>query len=155
MNISVIALLLLFIAIVGYLSMINVIYYLSPTVPKDFFPKKSFGKNNCTRIAENPNRGNGMKPLITSLSVKNVQKNAKDIIMKMPRTKIVTEKVGFMHFVQITPFFRFYDDIFIKLFTKDGKTNVWLQSQSRIGLHDLMVNERRIKSIYSRLKKLT
>ena len=134
--------------------MINVIYYLSPTVPKDFFPKKSFGKNNCTRIAENPNRGNGMKPLITSLSVKDVQKKAKDIIMRMPRTKIVTEKVGFMHFVQITPFFRFYDDIFIKLF-KRRKNKRLVAKPVKSRLHDLMVNERRIKKIYSRLKKLT
>ena len=155
MNINLIILTLLAITIVGYLFMINVIYHLSPTVPRDIFPKKRFGKNNCTRIAENPNRGKGMKPLITSLSVREVQENAKNIIISMPRTEIVTEKKGFMHFVQITPLFRFYDDIFVKLFTVDGKTNVWLQSQSRLGLHDLMVNEKRIKHIYSKLKELT
>ena len=155
MNISIIILTLFFIIIVGYLSMINVIYYLSPTVPKDAFPKKRFGRNNCTRIAENPNRGEGMRPLITSYSIEEVQENAKNIIISMPRTKIINEKNGFMHFVQITPLFRFYDDIFVKLFTEDGKTNVWLQSQSRLGLHDLMVNERRIRHIYSKLKDLT
>ena len=155
MDINLIILALLAIAIVGYLIMVNVIYYLSPTVPKDVFPKRRFGKNNCTRIAENPNRGEGMKPLITSSSLEETQENAKNVIMKMPRTNIVTEKNGFMHFVQITPVFRFYDDIFVKLFIEDGKTNVWLQSQSRLGLHDLMVNERRIKHIYSKLKELT
>ena len=155
MDINLIILALLAIAIVGYLIMVNVIYYLSPTVPRDVFPKRRFGKNNCTRIAENPNRGEGMKPLITSSSIEETQENAKNVIMKMPRTSIVTEKNGFMHFVQITPVFRFYDDIFVKLFIEDGKTNVWLQSQSRLGLHDLMVNERRIKHIYSKLKELT
>ena len=96
-----------------------------------------------------------MKPLITSSSVEEVQETAKNIIISMPRTEIVTETNGFMHFVQITPLFRFYDDIFVKLFTEDGKTNVWLQSQSRLGLHDLMVNEKRIKHIYYKLKDLT
>ena len=96
-----------------------------------------------------------MRPLITSYSIEEVQENAKNIITSMSRTKIVTEKNGFMHFVQITPLFRFYDDIFVKLFTEDGKTNIWLQSQSRLGLHDLMVNEKRIKHIYSKLKELT
>ena len=96
-----------------------------------------------------------MKPLITSSSVAEVQENAKNIIISMPRTEIVTEKKGFMHFVQITPLFRFYDDIFVKLFTENGKTNIWLQSQSRLGLHDLMVNEKRIKHIHSKLKELT
>ena len=155
MNISLIILTLLAITIVGYLVMVNVIYYFSITIPRDVFPKKRFGRNNCTRIAENPNRGEGMKPLITSSSVEEAQENAKNIIGSMPRTKLVSEKKGFMHFVQITPLFRFYDDIFVKLFTEDGKTNIWLQSQSRLGLHDLMVNEKRIKHIYSKLKELT
>ena len=155
MDINLIILILLATATVGYLVMINVIYYLSPTVPRDVFPKKRFGRNNCTRVAENPNRGEGMRPLITSYSIEEVQENAKNIITSMSRTKIVTEKNGFMHFVQITPLFRFYDDIFVKLFIEDGKTNVWLQSQSRLGLHDLMVNERRIRHIYSKLKDLT
>ena len=155
MDINLIILVLSTIAIVAYLIMVNIIYYLSPTVPKDDFPKGRFGKNNCTRIAENPNRGEGMKPLITSSSLEETQENAKNVIMNMPRTNIVTEKNGFMHFVQITPVFRFYDDIFVKLFIEDGKTTVWLQSQSRLGLHDLMVNERRIKHIYSKLKELT
>ena len=155
MEISSIILSLFFAAIVGYLCMINIIYYLAPTSPKDSFPTKKFGKNNCTRIADNPNRGKGMEPLVTYYSIEEVQANVKKIIMDMPRTKIVTDKNGFMHFVQITPLFRFYDDIFVKLFSKDGKTNIWLQSQSRLGLHDLMVNEKRVRHIYSELKKLT
>ena len=155
MNISSIILILLAIGIIGYVIMINLIYYLAPTIPRDIFPSKRFGKNNCTRIADNPNRGKGMKPIITDLSEKEVQIIAKNIINEMPRMNMITEKKGFMHFVQITPLFRFYDDIFVKIFTKEGKTNIWLQSQSRLGLHDLLVNEKRIKEIYLNLKKLT
>ena len=73
----------------------------------------------------------------------------------MPQMKTVTEKDGFLHFVQITPLFRFYDDLFIKIFTNEEKTTIWLQSQSRLGLYDLLVNEKRIKHIYFKLKKLT
>ena len=69
MDFNLIILILLATAMVGYLVMINVIYYLSPTVPRDIFPKKRFGRNNCTRVAENPNRGEGMKPLITLSSI--------------------------------------------------------------------------------------
>ena len=105
MEISSIILSLFFAAIVGYLCMINIIYYLAPTFPKDSFPTKKFGKNNCTRIADNPNRGKGMEPLVTYYSIEEVQANVKKIIMDMPRTKIVTDKNGFMHFVQITPLF--------------------------------------------------
>ena len=155
MNINTIILLLLSVSIVGYLIMINVIYFLAPTVPKNNFPLKRFGRNNCTRVADNPNRGEGMSPIITDMSMEKVQDATKKIINKMQRTKIVTDNAGFIHFVQITPLFRFHDDIFIKIFSENNKTNIWLQSQSRLGLHDLMVNERRVKHIYKELKKLT
>ena len=89
------------------------------------------------------------------LSKKEVQSIVKDIVNNMPQMKTVTEKDGFLHFVQITPLFRFYDDLFIKIFTNEEKTTIWLQSQSRLGLYDLLVNEKRIKHIYFKLKKLT
>lgn len=155
MNISTIILILLAISIIGYVFMINVIYYLAPTIPRENFPSKRFGKNNCTRIADNPNRGKGMEPIVTDLSKKEVQSIVKDIVNNMPQMKTVTEKDGFLHFVQITPLFRFYDDLFIKIFTNEEKTTIWLQSQSRLGLYDLLVNEKRIKHIYFKLKKLT
>ena len=148
-------LLLVGFAIVGYLIMIKIIYYLAPTVPKNDFPSRRFGVNNCTRVADNPNRGKGMSPIKINMSVENVQDDVRKVIGNMKRTKIITDNTGFIHFVQITPLFRFHDDIFVKLFTEDGRTNVWLQSQSRLGLHDLMVNERRIRHIYYELKKLT
>ena len=147
-------LLLVGFAIVGYLIMIKIIYYLAPTVPKNDFPSRRFGVNNCTRVADNPNRGKGMSPIKINMSIENVQDDVRKVIGKMKRTKIITDNTGFIHFVQITPLFRFHDDIFVKLFTEDGRTNVWLQSQSRLGLHDLMVNERRIRHIYYELKKL-
>ena len=155
MNISTIILSLVAITIIGYVIMINLIYYLAPTIPRENFPAKRFGKNNCTRVADNPNRGKDMKPIITKLSENEAQVIVKDIITKMPRMELVTEKEGFLHFVQITPLFRFYDDLFVKIFTKGEETIVWLQSQSRLGLHDLLVNEKRIKEIYLELKKLT
>ena len=134
--------------------MINVIYYLAPTIPKRNFPSKRFGRNNCTRVADNPNRGKGMLPITTDTSVEKVQDTVRKIVRNMKRTKVVTDNAGFIHFVQITPLFRFYDDIFIKIFFENEKTNIWLQSQSRLGLHDLLVNEKRIKYIYNELKKL-
>ena len=74
MNINTIILLILSVSIVGYLVMINVIYFLAPTVPKNNFPSKRFGKNNCTRVADNPNRGEGMSPIITDMSMEKVRR---------------------------------------------------------------------------------
>jgi len=139
----------------GYFVMINVIYYLAPTIKYEEFPEKRFGKNNCTRVAENPNRGRNMKPIVTNLTINEIQNNLKNIIANMQRVKIVNEKKGFIHFTQITPFFRFYDDIFVKIFENNGKTNVWFQSQSRLGLYDFQINEKRVEILFNELKKLT
>ena len=57
----------------GYFVMINVIYYLAPTIKYEEFPEKRFGKNNCTRVAENPNRGRNMKPIVTNLTINEIQ----------------------------------------------------------------------------------
>tara|TARA_B100001250_G_scaffold402912_1_gene416667 strand:- start:1450 stop:1917 length:468 start_codon:yes stop_codon:yes gene_type:complete len=154
MEINTILLLSMIFAASSYLVMINVIYYLAPTVKHEIFPKKSFGKNNCTRVAENPNRGRNMEPIITDVSNDIIKTKIKDIISKMQRIKIINETKDFIHFVQITPFFRFYDDIFIRIFVNKGKTNVWFQSQSRLGLYDFQINEKRIELIYNELKKL-
>ena len=148
---------ILFLIIIAssYFVMINVIYYLAPTVKYEDFPKKRFGKNNCTRVAENPNRGKNMNPIVTTLRIGEMQNNVKNIIAKMQRVKIINEKKGFIHFTQITPFFRFYDDIFIKIFENKGETNVWFQSQSRLGLYDFQTNEKRVEFIFNELKNLT
>ena len=148
---------ILFLIIIAssYFVMINIIYYLAPTVKYEEFPKKRFGKNNCTRVAENPNRGINMNPIVTNLSINQIQNNLENIIDSMQRVKIINEKKGFIHFTQITPFFRFYDDIFIKIFENKGKTNVWFQSQSRLGLYDFQINEKRVEFLFNELKKLT
>ena len=59
----------------SYVVIINVIYYLAPTVKYEDFPKKRFGKNNCTRVAESPNRGRNMNPIVTKLPINKVQNN--------------------------------------------------------------------------------
>tara|TARA_B100000953_G_scaffold270426_1_gene240695 strand:+ start:1063 stop:1530 length:468 start_codon:yes stop_codon:yes gene_type:complete len=148
-----IILLLVIAAILNYFVITKIIYFLAPTIPKGKFPNKIYGKNNCTRIADNQNRGYGMEPIVTDTPINEVQLILKTIIERMPRTTIVNEKEGFLHSVQLTPFFRFHDDIFIKIFLEDKKTTIWFQSQSRLGLYDFLINERRIKHIYKNVKK--
>ena len=76
------------------------------------------------------------------------------MIEKKTRMTIVNEKEGLIHSVEITPFFRFYDDITIKIFESKGLTNVWLQSQSRLGIHDLYGNEKRIQNLHKKIMEL-
>ena len=65
--------------------------------------------------------------------------------------KVINENVGFIHATDVTPFFRFYDDLAIKLFEQEGKTIVWMQSQSRLGYYDFQVNEKRIQELHKKI----
>ena len=154
MEINSIIILCLILIAFSYFFMINIIYYLAPTLKYEEFPKERFGRNNCTRVADKPNRGKNMKPIVTNLTIDESQKNIKEIINNMQKIKIISERNGFIHFIQITPFFRFYDDIFVKIFEDNGKTTVWFQSQSRLGLYDFQANEKRVEFLYTELKKL-
>ena len=84
----------------------------------------------------------------TEESVNSVQKKIMEIIYSKPRMKIINENVGFIHATDVTPFFRFYDDLAIKIFEQEGKTIVWMQSQSRLGYYDFQVNEKRIQQLH-------
>ena len=134
--------------LIGYIATICTIYFLSPTKKWDKFPEKCSVKTKCTRVADYNNRGYGLKPIETKESIENLQEKITKIIEAKPRMKIVKEENGFIHAIDITPFFRFYDDITIKIFNDEGKTIVWMQSQSRLGLYDFQVNEKRIQELH-------
>ena len=137
--------------LVGYFFMINVIYFLSPNKKWESFPERCKIKTKCTRVADYNNRGYGLKPIEIKDSIHNVQKKVIGIINSKPRMKIINQKEGFIHAIDVTPFFRFYDDVAIKIFRENEKTKIWMQSQSRLGLHDLGVNEKRIKKLHKEM----
>lgn len=141
-------------SIIGYFIMIKTIYFLAPTKIMEDFPKKCPLPTKCTRVADTNTRGYGLKSIKLKNNVSETQKKIVDLIENKTNMAIVNEKEGFIHSVDITPFFRFYDDITIKIFESEGLTNVWLQSQSRLGIHDLYVNEKRVQDLHKKIMKL-
>ena len=145
---------LLFIIIFGYLGMINIIYFLAPDKKLNTFPEKCKINTKCTRVADSNNRGYGLKPIQLNNTIENVQRKIVQIIQNRPRMKIINEEEGFIHATDITPFFRFHDDLAIRIFESGNKINIWLQSQSRLGLYDFNVNERRVQEIHKEISVL-
>ena len=76
------------------------------------------------------------------------------IIETKPRMEIINDITGFIHATDVTAFFRFYDDIAIKIFEENDKAVVWLQSQSRLGYYDFQVNEKRIQILHQKISSL-
>ena len=140
--------------ILGYIIMTNIIYFLAPTKKWESFPEKCNVKTKCTRVADYNNRGYGLKVIKSEYDIEILQEKIVNIIKSEPRMKIINEKLGFIHATDITPFFRFYDDVAIKIFEEDELTKVWIQSQSRLGLHDLGVNEKRIQKLHKKISSV-
>ena len=118
--------------ILGYIIMTNIIYFLAPTKKWESFPEKCNVKTKCTRVADYNNRGYGLKVIKSKYDIEILQEKIVDIIKSEPRMRIINEKLGFIHATDITPFFRFYDDVAIKIFEEDELTKVWIQSQSSL-----------------------
>ena len=155
MEIASIILIIASVILVGYLVMINVIYFLAPTKTWNTFPEKCHIKTKCTRVADNNNRGHGLKPPKFDKDIKYIGKEITKIIESKPRMKIVNQEDGFIHAVDITPFFKFYDDIAIKIFEDSEKTTIWIQSQSRLGYYDFQVNEKRVQMLHKEISSIT
>ena len=134
--------------------MISIIYFLAPNRRWDTFPEKCKVSTKYTRVADSNNRGYGLKPIQLNDTIENVQSKIVQIIKNKPRMKIINEKKGFIHATDVTPFFRFHDDVAIRIFESENKVNIWLQSQSRLGLYDLNVNERRVQEIHNKISAL-
>ena len=151
MEITSVILIITSVILIGYLVMINVIYFLAPTKTWNTFPEKCHIKTKCTRVADNNNRGYGLKPLKFDKDNKYIQKEITKIIESKPRMKIINQYDGFIHAVDVTPLFKFYDDIAIKIFEESGKTTIWIQSQSRLGYYDFQVNEKRVQMLHKEI----
>ena len=108
---------------------------------------------NCP-VADVNTRGYGLKPISTKDNPILAQNNIAKILTEKTKMRILHSKEGFIHAVDITPFFRFHDDVAIKIFENDGMTTIWLHSQSRLGIYDLKVNERRVQSLHKMISAL-
>ena len=82
----------------------------------------------------------------------NAWRAAKEALLSLPRTKIVTESEHALRAESTSAIFRFVDDVEFELRPKQGIIAV--RSASRVGYSDLGANRRRIESIravYDRL----
>ena len=72
----------------------------------------------------------------------------KQIIGEMPRSKLVVEDAGYLHFEFRSFLFRFVDDV--ELLIDEENSIVHLRSASRVGYSDFGVNRRRMEEIRQR-----
>ena len=86
-----------------------------------------------------------MEPIPFTGSSGEAMQRVKDLVAKMPRTKIVTMEDNYLHVESRSTFFRFVDDV---EFLIDPKNQlIHFRSASRVGYSDLGVNKRRLRKL--------
>ncbi len=74
-------------------------------------------------------------------------KKIKEVMAKLPRTKLIKEGPNYLHFTSTTKIMRFTDDVEFEI---DEKNNVvHIKSASRVGYKDFGTNRERVEEIRS------
>ncbi len=101
---------------------------------------------NCISSQASPNDGGHYLPAIPYRGGNEEALDAvREVVMAMPRTRIITSDDGYLHAEFRTLIMRFVDDVEFVL--DDHERVIHFRSSSRVGYYDLGVNRRRIKRI--------
>ena len=102
-------------------------------------------KPNCV-CSEYPGKDSFQSPLVVQNNPGKAWQNVKKIVVDMGG-EILQDEGGYMHVVFRSRFFRFTDDLELRL---DKENNVMhFRSASRVGYSDMGVNSKRIESLRS------
>ena len=75
-----------------------------------------------------------------------------EAVASTPRTKIIEQTDSYLHAEATTKWMRYVDDLEINLI--HNKNLLQIRSESRVGLGDMGVNQKRIDDLADRLKKI-
>ncbi len=104
---------------------------------------------NCV-CSLDPDQAHRIDPYIYPQNT-DVWPKLKEVIARMPRTKLVSESEDYLHYEFRTRLFRFKDDV--EIWHDPSKRTLHFRSASRMGHSDLGTNRRRIEGLKSQLAK--
>ena len=90
--------------------------------------------------------------IITVQSIEEAMDSVKEWASDLNRASIIHSNLTSIHIVDVTPFLRFEDDVFIHIECMEENTLIHARSSSRVGVSDLGVNPDRLDSLISHLK---
>lgn len=90
-----------------------------------------------------------VKPFQLAMSASQAWRGTKEVVSKLPRTRIVSEKADYLHAECRSALFGFVDDLELNLRPSEGIIAV--RSASRLGYSDFGVNRKRIEALRTSL----
>jgi uncharacterized protein (DUF1499 family) len=130
----------------------------APTLPIPDFPSECpEDSQNCSRIADNPYRANGENGLFIDATEAEVLEVVNEWVGEEPRTvsRADGSEDGLVHAVFRSLMWRFPDDLLVQVHCLEGQVWIQIHSESRIGVSDLNVNDKRVLALDSHLDSTT
>lgn len=88
---------------------------------------------------------NFIEPIIYNTSIEVAKQRLKNIITSLKKTELLKEEENYLHYLFITPLFRFKDDV--EFLFDDIEKKIHFRSQSRIGGYDWNTNRKRMENL--------
>jgi len=121
--------------------------------PSESFPVHcDEASRNCTRLADQPHRGDGSRGVLIYADSTEVREEFLSWVEETPRTEVSTDWISVMHVVVHTKWMRYPDDLFVRITCEGDLTRLEIHSESRLGSGDLGVNDDRALALASHLR---
>lgn len=147
-------LILLYPSIIGVIQVSNAI--VAPE--SDDFPTSCDESYKCSRLAPNPHRSTGETELrFSNTSIFLISNSINSWISDNQFNQEVSRNEGIkleIHIIVKTKWMRFADDVFVHVECDGDDAVVWIHSESRVGISDVGLNEKRINDIRDQLMDL-
>lgn len=104
---------------------------------------------NCVS-SQSPDSAHRVEPLRYESSGEEAWRRLRHVVLSLPRSRIVEDRVGYMRVELRSVVLQFVDDV--ELILDDANKTIHIRSASRTGYWDIGVNGRRVKWIRSRFR---
>ena len=131
------------------------IFVLAPDKEFDSIPICADDSGNCAHLGGGDDyRLNQQYSSVINLNADMVYDNLKDYLDDNAWDILIDESTDgghYVHFVEVTPFWLFPDDVVVSILDSGESCIIEIHSESRLGWGDIGVNPARIDEIYSQL----
>lgn len=100
---------------------------------------------NCVSSLSAPGSSHAIKPMAIAQNSEATWKRLRAAVLSLPRTKIVSERAGYLHAESRSALFRFVDHLELELDKTEGVIHV--RSAAAIGHSDFGVNRKRVERL--------
>ncbi|MEO8633664.1 MAG: DUF1499 domain-containing protein [Gemmatimonadales bacterium] len=120
----------------------------------DFRALLAQGQGRNVALTEEGHADSALRPHLYSAPPAEVRKRVIGAVLSLPRWRVQDTSGAVLWVTRTTRLFRFVDDLYIVVETRDDKSALLVRSGSRVGKSDLGQNRRNIIELWTALERV-